>query len=340
MQKMKHRATIKDIAKELGISPSTVSRALKNHPDISEKTKQKVFNVAKKLNYRPNPTALKLKHQQNKTIAVIVPQIVPFFFSTVISGIDDYAYEHGYSVVMMQSNESYTREVACIDIVLNTDVAGVLISRAKETTDFAHYERLINYDIPITFFDRTCPSIKTDKVIINDEYAAFIATEHLIKSGCRKIIHYKGPKNLVISTKRETGYLEALRENNIPIDKKLIIECDSLEKAKELTKKLIDDKVDFDAIFAANDQSAAGAIIALKKMNIKVPEEISVMGYSNDLISTIIEPQLSTVSQQGYEMGYMAAKLLIERIESEKPLRPRTEVIPTKLIIRDSTKKE
>lgn len=336
---MKHRYTIKDIAKKLGISPSTVSRALKNHPDISEKTKQNVFRVARELNYRPNPTALNLKKQQNKTIAVIVPDIVEFFFSTVISGIDDYAYEHGYSVMILQSNESYEREVDSLNIVLNSDVAGVLVSRTKETTDFSHFEKILNFDIPITFFDRTCPGLKTDRVIINDEYAAYIATEHLIKTGCRKIIHFKGPKNLSISKKRQTGYLEAHRQYGLPINKERIIECDSLEKAKTITKKLIDEKFDFDAIFAVNDLAAAGAIIALKNSNIKIPDQVAVMGYSNDKISTIVEPQLSTVSQQGYEMGRMATKLLIERIEAEKDIKPRTEVIPTKLIIRESTKK-
>ncbi len=336
---MKHRTTIKDIAKELGISPSTVSRALKNHPDISEKTRKMVFETAKRLNYRPNPIARSLKMQQNKTIGVIVPQIVHYFFSSIISGIEDFAYEKGYSVVMLQSNESYEREKSSANFLLNNGVAGVLVSRTKETTDFSHFQELIDFGIPIVFFDRFCPSIKTDKVIINDEYAAFIATEHLIKTGCRRIIHFRGPKKLKISTRRETGYLEAFREYNLPIDNNLIIECDSFEKAQKITKDLIDNNFDFDGIFAVNDESAAGAIMALKDANVKIPEEVSVVGYSNDLISRIIEPQLTTIDQRGYDMGQMATKLLLERIETDKELRPRTEVIPTRLILRNSTRK-
>ncbi len=336
---MKHRTTIKDIAKELGISPSTVSRALKNHPDISEKTRNLVFETAKRLNYRPNPIARSLKMQQNRTIGVIVPQIVHYFFSSIISGIEDLAYQKGYSVVLLQSNEFYEREKASANFLLNNGVSGVLVSRTKETTDFTHFQELIDFGIPIVFFDRFCPSLKTDKVIINDEYAAYIATEHLIKTGCRRIVHFRGPQKLQISTRRETGYLEAFREYKLPIDRNLIIECDSFEKAKKITKELIEQNFDFDGIFAVNDESAAGAIMALKAANVKIPDEVSVVGYSNDLISKIIEPQLTTIDQRGYDMGQMATKLLLERIETEKELRPRTEVIPTRLILRNSTKK-
>ncbi len=333
-----HRATIKDIAKALGISASTVSRALKSHPDISQKTKDAVLKIAQELKYRPNPIALNLRKKENKTIGVIIPQIVHFFFSSVISGIEDYAYEKGYTILLTQSNELYDREVNNANLLLSSGVAGVLASRTKETTDFSHFYNLINYDIPIVFFDRSCPTLKTDRVIINDEYAAYIATEHLIKSGCKKIIHFRGPRNLQISTKRQTGYLEALRNYKIHIDKNLIIKCDNFDDAKDTTYSLIDNKINFDGIFAVNDDSAAGAIIALKEKNIQIPQQVSVIGYSNDLISKIISPKLSTVEQPGYLMGYTATKLLIERLESEKEIRPRTEVVSTKLILRESTK--
>lgn len=334
-----HRATIKDIAEQLGISASTVSRALKNHPDISEKTKEQVTNLAKELKYRPNPIALNLRKSENKTIGIIIPQIVHYFFSSVISGIEDYAYEKGYSIILTQSNEQYEREVKNAEIMISTGVAGVLASRAKETIEFSHYNKILDYDIPLVFFDRSCPNLKTDKVIINDEYAAYIATEHLIKTGCKKILHFRGPQNLQISTKRQTGYLEALRDYKIPIDKSLIIKCENFEEAKKTIYTLNNDKVNFDGIFAVNDDSASGAIIALKELNIKIPEQVSIIGYSNDLISRIITPMLSTMEQPGYLMGYTATKLLIERIESEKEIRPRTEVVSTKLILRESTKK-
>ncbi len=335
---MKHQVTIKDIAKRLGISPSTVSRALKDHPDISQKTKDQVLELAKELKYRPNPTALRLRKQENKTIGVIIPQIVHYFFSSVISGIEDYAYENGYTVFLAQSNENYEREKTNVELMLNSGVAGVLISRSKETTDFSHFEKLLSYDVPVTFFDRICPGLKTDKVIINDELAAYIATEHLVKTGCRKIVHFRGPENLEISRKRQTGYLEAFFQYNLPVDESLIITCDNFEEAKIQTQKLIDEKVEFDSIFAVNDETAAGALLTLLKNNVKVPQDVQVIGYSNDLISQVISPKLSTMEQQGYKMGYTACRLLIERINSEKELRPRTEVISTKLILRETTK--
>lgn len=334
-----HRTTIKDIAKELGISPSTVSRALKDHPDISDKTKKAVLELAKKLKYRPNTIALNLRRNKSNTIGVIIPQIVHYFFSSIISGIQDYAHDKGYTVIITQSNESVEREIDNTNAMLNSGVEGVLISRTKQTTDFSHFYQLLNYNIPIVFFDRICPTLKTDKVIVNDEYAAYIATEHLIKTGCRKIVHYRGPDNLEISTKRLTGFLEAFYEYKLPYDKSLIIKCDNFEDARVETQKLIDNKINFDAIFTVNDDSAAGAIVTLKENGIKIPDEVSVFGYTNDLISKIISPKLSTVEQPGYEMGYMASKLLIERIESDKEIRPRTEVVSTKLVLRESTKK-
>lgn len=335
---MAHRATIKDIARELGISPSTVSRALKNHPDISEKTKKAVIELAEKLKYRPNQLALNLRKNQNNTIGVIIPQIVHYFFSSIISGIEDYTSKKGYNVILTQSNEQFQKEIDNTKTLINSGVAGVLISRTKETTSFEHFKKLLNYDIPVVFFDRICSSLKTDKVIVNDEYAAFIGVEHLIKSGCKKIIHFKGPENLSISIKRQTGYLEALREYKLKRNNNLIFQCDNYKDAKILTQKIIDNKLDFDGIFAVNDDTAAGAIEILNKNGIKIPTQVSVMGYSNDLISQITTPKLSTVEQSGYEMGYTSAKLLIERIESEKPIRPRTEVVSVKLILRESTK--
>ncbi len=334
---MHHRATIKDIANKLGISPSTVSRALKNHPDISDKTKKAVVELAEKLKYRPNQLALNLRKSKNNTIGVIIPQIVHYFFSSIISGIEDYCSEKNYNVILTQSNEQYLREVENTNTLLESGVAGFLISRAKETKDFTHFKKLLNYDIPLVFFDRFCPTLKTDKVIVNDEYAAYIGVEHLIKTGCKRIVHFKGPENLSISKRRLTGYLEALREYKLHKHNDLIITCDNYDDAKIETQKLIDKNIEFDGIFAVNDDTAAGAIETLNINNIKIPDQISVMGYSNDLISRITTPKLSTVEQSGYDMGYISAKLLIERLESKKEIRPRTEVVSVKLILREST---
>ncbi len=331
------RVTIKDIAKILGISPSTVSRALRDHPDISQKTKQAVRELAEKLNYHPNILAQKLRNKRSNLIGVIIPQIVHYFFSSIISGIEDYAYEHGYTVIVAQSNENYERELKNVSVLLNSGVEGVLISRTKETTKFDHFKEFLDNDIPIVFFDRSCPSIDVDKVVVNDEIAAYRATKYLIETGCRRIVHFRGPENLVISNKRLTGYLEALREYKIKIDKRLIIKCDSFEQAQVVTQQLLDEKVKFDGIFAVNDDSAAGALMVLQNRGIKVPEQVSIFGYSNSLISQVTSPKLSTVEQRGYEMGYVAARMLIERIEGKARPKPRLEVVSTKLIIREST---
>ena len=334
------RTTIKDIARILGISPSTVSRALRDHPDISEKTKNAVRELAKQLNYRPNILAQKLRTNHSNLIGVIIPQIVHYFFSSIISGIEDYAYEKGYTVIVAQSNENYEREKKNVSILLNSGVDGVLISRTKETTDFSHFKEILNNEIPIVFFDRSCPSVDVDKVVVNDEIAAYRATKYLIETGCRRIVHFRGPKKLVITNKRLTGYLEALREYKIRIDKKLIIKCDTFEQGQAVTEELIKKNIKFDAIFAVNDDSAAGALVTLQKYGIKVPEEVSIFGYSNSIISQITTPKLSTVEQRGYEMGYAAAKMLIERIEGKaRTPKSRLEVVSTKLIIRESTHK-
>ncbi len=332
------RPTIKDIAKILGISPSTVSRALKDHPDISEETKRKVKEVALQINYRPNPIALKLKTQRSKIIGVIVPQIVHYFFSSIIRGIEDYTYEKGYSVIIGISNEIMDREKMHIDTLLSSGVDGVLLSCTKQTTDCSHIKQLDNYNIPVVFFDRTCPGYKSDSVIVNDEISAYRATKYLIESGCRKIVHFKGPDKLLISHKRLTGYIEALKEYNIEINPDLIIKCDSFEGAKKTTQLLIDKGIKFDGIFAVNDDSALGALTTLKKNGIKIPEEVSVFGYSNSLISQVSEPKLSTVEQPGYEMGWNAAKILISRIENPGEHKPYTEVVSTKLILRETTR--
>ena len=332
------KTTIKDIAKLLGISPSTVSRALKNHPDISDETKKKVAKAAKKLNYRPNILAQKLRQKRTYTIGVIIPQMIHYFFSSVISGIEDYSYEKGYSVIIAQSNEQFEREKNNVNIILSSGAEGVIISRTKETTDFSHFLEFVDYKIPIVFFDRICPKFPADSVVVNDEIAAYKATKYLLESGCRKIVCFKGPSNLVISQKRYTGYIEALKEYNINIDKRLILNVDTFEKGTEATQKLLDKGIEFDGIFAVNDDSAAGALITLQKHGIKVPEQVSIFGYSNNIISRVTSPNLSTVEQPGYEMGYTAARMLINRIEGKTKGKHYREVVSTRLIIRESTK--
>jgi len=329
--------TIKDIAKELGVSVSTVSRALKDHPDISVKTKKRVQDLANKLNYKPNAIALSLRKSKTNVIGLVIPQIVHHFFSSVISGIEELAYEKGYNVIICQTNESYEREVSSIQTLIASRVDGIIISMTKKTKDFEHFRNIERSNIPMIFFDRTCPDIETDKVIVDDYKAAFEATEYLIKTGCKKLAHYSGPDNLTISKKRLLGFKDALIKNNLPLNEDFIIKCDSFKKAKKRTEELIKKGDIPDAIFAVNDLTALGALVTLKKHSLKVPEDVSIMGFTNGLISKISDPPLSTVEQNGFDMGYATTNILLNRIEGDKSDETKTVFIPTKLILRKTT---
>ena len=330
--------TIKDLARELKISPSTVSRALKNHPDISEETKRAVNELAKKLNYQPNAVALSLKQQRSNTIGVIIPEIVHYFFSSVISGIEDVAYDAGFNVIICQSNERYEREVANAKTLLASRVDGILVSISKETEDFKHLYNLHDNNIPMVFYDRIVPGLLADQVIIDDLDAAYRATRHLLDSGKKRIAHFAGPQKLLIGQHRKEGYLKALREVFTEIDNDLIIEADSFEKARLAILKLINSKIDFDGIFAVNDLTAIGAMQTLQKQGIKIPEEVAVVGFSDGRFSGITDPTLTSVDQHGYEMGTVATEMLLKRITSvDKDFPFETKVLNANLIVRGSS---
>jgi LacI family transcriptional regulator len=329
--------TIKDIAKELGISASTVSRALKDHPDISEKTRIAVQELAKKLHYKPNAIALSLRQSKGNVIGIIVPQIVHHFFSSVISGIEEYAFEKGYNILICQSNESEEREMMNAQILISSRVDGVIIAMTKETKIYEHFINIRENNIPMVFFDRICPDLETDRVIIDDREAAYNATQYLIKTGCKKIAHFAGPQNLDISKNRQQGYTDALRDNHIEIDNELIVTADSFKKGKAAVRELIGKNIHYDGIFTVNDMAALGAIRELKKHGIKIPEQVSVFGFTNEMISKISSPTLTTVEQHGFKMGFKATQLLIKRIEEKSPSPAITKIVRSKLIIRKST---
>ena len=330
--------TIKDIARELGISPSTVSRALKDHPDISIETKRIVHELAEKLNYRPNIIALSLRSQKSNVVGVIIPEIVHYFFSSVISGIEEVANKYGYSVMITQSLEDTQKEISTCETFLNGFIDGVLISVSKETSDYSHLKKLEAEGIPIVFFDRMVEEIISDRVVIDDFGGAYKATEHLIIQGRRKIVHFEGPQNRLIGQNRLNGYLKAMSDNGVYIDKNLIIPCDNFQSALIETQKLIDNKVKFDSIFTVNDFTAAGSLKTLIKNGIKVPQEVAVVGFGDDYTAVMVDPTLTTVKQPGFEMGQKAMELLIKRINQTKPEPPKTEVLNTSLVIRESSK--
>ena len=341
-----NQVTIKDIARELGISPSTVSRALKDHPDISPETKKAVNELAEKLNYQPNIVALSLRQSKTNTLGVIIPEIVHFFFSTVISGIEDIAYSAGYNVILTQSNESSQREMTDMKALFNSRVDGMLLSLSRETTNFDHIESMMAKGVPMVFFDRVYDHPNTSKVIVDDLSGAKEATLHLIEQGCKRIAHIEGPTNLAITKQRLEGYLEALKEKGIPIDKDLIIPCSdpSIEGGKIATEKILAMANVPDGIFATNDPVAMGAMQAIRAKGLKIPQDIAVVGFSNWLFSSMMDPPLSSVDQPGFEMGQEATKLLIRQIETKSKEdvdpKPETKVLKTKLVVRESSSRK
>lgn len=337
---MATQVTIKDIAKILGISVSTVSRALKDHPDISADTKREVQALARKLNYSPNVIALSLRNKKTFLIAVIVPEIIHHFFSCIISGAEQVANREGYNVVMFQSNEQYEREVSICQSILNSRFDGVLVSMAKNTRRVDHFRELQQAGIPIVFFDRICGELDTDRVVVDDFNGAYAAVQHLISVGCKRIAHYSAPQTMQIAQKRQMGYIQALKDARLPIDENLIVPCDNQEDAMIVTERLMKLAERPEGIFAVNDLTAAGAMYAIKHMGYKVPEDVAICGFTDGLVSTLTDPTLTTVEQHGDQIGQIATQLLLRRINAQDEQIPTTtKVIKTNLIVRGSTRR-
>lgn len=310
-----HQITIKDIARTLGISVSTVSRALKDHPDISPETKNTVRQLAESVGYRSNALALGLRKNRTFTIGVIVPEIVHHFFSTVISGIDDAAYAAGYNTIICQSNESCQREAINTQALIDNRVDGILASVNKSTTDPSHLQHVIDSGIPLVFFDRVCAGIDCHRVITDDFEGARIATNHLIATGCRRIMHLTGPDRLLISKSRRDGYCTAMREHGLDVDPDLIIECDSPEAVVEQLSAIVTRASEIDGIFAINDSTAIAAMQLLQSNGYSIPADVSVMGFGDGPLTEFVRPTLTTVEQKGYDIGFEATQILIRQID-------------------------
>jgi DNA-binding LacI/PurR family transcriptional regulator len=334
----KGQVTIKDIARLLGVAPSTVSRALQGHPDISEEKKREINELAAKLRYKPNIVALSLKQGHSNTIGLIIPEIVHFFFSQVISGIEDVAHKAGYTVIICQSNEKYDREIDNCRTLIAHQVEGILVSISKETNDFQHFKEIQDNGIPLVFFDRIAPGIQADQVITDDMESAYLATIHLVEQGRKRIAHFAGPQNLAIGRDRKAGYLKALAEAGIPCNQEMCTEVDSFEKAFSQVAIMIRNGILPDAIFAANDLTAIGAMKSLKKEGIKIPEDVAVVGFSSGRFAEIADPLLTSVDQHGYEMGSLATHMLLSRIQNQGADFPcEIKVLKGDLIIRNSS---
>ncbi|WP_445456779.1 LacI family DNA-binding transcriptional regulator [Flavobacterium sp. HNIBRBA15423] len=339
---MKRKVTLKQIAKELDVSISTVSKSLKNSSEISEDTRLKVQAFAKLYNYKPNNIALSLKNKKTKTIGIIIPEIVHHFFATVISGIEQVANEQGYNVIVCLSDESFDKEVINLEMLANGSTDGFIMSLSKETQqkkDFHHLQEVINQGMPIVMFDRVANEILADKVIIDDLLAAYQAVNYLIEEGRKKIALITTVDYVSVGKLRTEGYIKALTDHNIIIDEKIVLKIEDIDNCSDVIQKLIIEN-EIDAVFAVNELFAVVAIKEALKKGVKIPEEMSIIAFTDGIISKFSTPTITTVSQNGVKMGRKAAEMLIERLETEdeEEERYRTEVIETNLISRESTK--
>lgn len=337
--------TIKDIAKALGLSTSTVSRALRDSYEISPATKKQVLEYAAEINYRPNPIALSLKEKRSRSIGVIVCEIANSFFSQIINGIESIAYDKGYNVIISQSHESYAREVIDLNYLASRSIDGLLISLSAETEDLTHIRSLHDRGFPVVFFDRVAEDIKTHKVIVDNYKGAYDATIHLIDSGFKRIANLAGSPYLSNTKERIDGYLKALSERGIDPDQDLTRYC--LHGGMEYTEveKALDELMNLshkpDAILATADKLTTSCLRYFKLKNIKVPEDIALIGFSNLDITDLLSPSLSVVRQPAFEMGQIATERLLQLIESKRPIRDfEKQVLPLQLIPRESSVKK
>lgn len=340
----KGQITLKDIAKMVGVSVPTVSRALKDYPDISEKTKKAIKELAEKYNYQPNQFALNLRKNKSNIIGVMVPEIVHHFFSTVISGIIEVADREGYSVMLFQTNESFKKEMREAKVMLNSRVDGLLISLANETTQFDHLREFTERGVPVVLFDKVGEGLEVSKVVVDDFTGAYNATTHLIKQRCKQIAHLRGPKNPINAIERFNGYKKALEDHGIPFNEDLIRICvgNTHEEGYESTIELLKLPNPPDAIFTITDVVAIGAMQAIKKTGLKIPNDVAVIGFSDWRMAAAVEPPLSSVKQPGYEMGKESARLLFESIratEDNRVIDPITIVLKTEVVARESSLK-
>lgn len=330
---------IKDIAEILNISVSTVSRALRDTYDVNEETKKKVLELANQLKYKPNFNAAALASGSTRNIGVIIPFITNYYFSTVISGIQEVAYDNGYNLVLLVTNDDAEREQNMVNNLSLTSLDGLLISISAKSVMTNHFEELIDEGIPIVFFDRVPKDIEASKVLQDDFLGAFHATEHLINNGYTKIAHIAGTEHLTFTQNRLKGYLAALSKYGIPVREDWIIYSGFSQQCGENDmEQLLSLEEKPDAVFSVNDRKGVGAIKTMKRHGIRVGEEIGVVGFTNDPISTIVEPTLTTIEEPALEIGKMSCELLLKHIRNKHFL-PKEIVLPSTLIVRESSKR-
>lgn len=336
---MKQRRTsLKDLADKLGVSIATVSRALRNSHEVGEEMTQKVKQLAKELNYRPNPFAQSLRKEAPRVIGVIVPNLVTHYYAAVLDGIEDYASKLGYSVISANSHEDHEREAQALDNFLNMHVEGIIACLAQDTTDYSHFEQLHKMGVPLVFFARCCLEDMFSQVVGNGDVAAQEATQHMIETGSHRVAFIGGPTHLDMVRRRKHGYLEALRENRIPIDRSLVV-CDKIDfdVARNATLRLLEGENPPDAILAFNDIITYAAFDAIKSKGLRIPEDVAIIGFTDGDTAAFVTPRLSAIMDQAHVQGTKACQLLMKSINGDEKIYK--EVVPMILKIRESSEK-
>ena len=333
-----HRTSLKDLAARLGVSIATVSRALRNSHEVGDEMKAKVQSLARELNYRPNPFAQSLRKESPRIIGVVVPNLVTHYYASVLTGIEDYARQEGYSVFSSNSHESHELEAQAVDSFINMHVEGIIACLAQDTTDYSHFREIYEMGIPLVFFARTCLPDLFSQVVADGDVAAQNATQHLIDTGSRRIAFIGGPNHLDMVRRRKHGYLEALRENNLAIDRTLVV-CDKIdfEGARKATVALLKREDRPDAILAFNDIITYAAFDAIKSLGLRIPQDVAIIGFTDGDTAAFVTPRLTAIADQAHVQGQKACELLMRNINGDKKIY--REVIPMKLNIRDSSDK-
>ena len=334
----KHRTSLKDLAQELGVSIATVSRALRSSPEIGQDMQAKVKELAKRLNYRPNPFAQSLRKEAPRVIGVVVPNLVTHYYAAVLDGIEDEARKEGYSVISANTHEDTEAEIRAIDNFISLHVEGIIACLSQNTTDYSHFEEIANMGIPLVFFGRTCLSDRFSSVTANGDEAAYQATQHLIDTGSRRIAFIGGPNHLDMVKRRKHGYLEALRENRIPIDRTLVA-CEKIDYqwALDTTTCLLNLPVGErpDAILAFNDIITFAAFTAIKQQGLSIPEDVALIGFTDDVHAQYVTPRMSAIEYQSHQMGKTACQMLLKSISGDTNIYRK--IVPQKLVIRETS---
>lgn len=333
---------MKDIAREMGVSVATVSRALQDSPRISAEQRERIQAYAREHNFIPNAVAESLRRSRvapQKIIGVIVPQIAHYYFSTILSGMEEEASARGYSMIVAQSDEQYEREVKICESFLGHRVCGVIVSQAKDTLRYDHFQKLLDNEMPIVFYDRICTGLNTSRVVVDDYQGAFTAVSHLIETGCRRIAFYGSDMHLEISKNRYNGYRDALLKGGLTPEADMRFECDNRAKAEEVTPELLQRPDRPDAIFAVNDDTAIGILYTAKRMGLRVPDDLSICGFTNGERAIACDPMLTTVEQRGHRVGIEAVDILLDHVEGRTaPGAVERRVVKTRLIVRGTTR--